>query len=42
MRKLELVTSKHVEMEDFSSYISLFQDGLFEEHARIIDELFID
>jgi hypothetical protein len=42
MRKLGLATSQHVETEDFASYISLFQDGLSEEQARIIDELFVD
>jgi hypothetical protein len=42
MRKLGLATSQHVETEDFASYISLFQDGLLEEQARIIDELFVD
>jgi hypothetical protein len=31
-----------VESDDFNMYINLFRDGLSEEQARIIDDLFMD
>jgi hypothetical protein len=42
MKRLGLVAEQHVESDDFNTYINLFRDGLSEEQARIIDDLFMD
>jgi hypothetical protein len=42
MWKLGLASNEHIETEDFSAYINLFRDGLSEDQARMIDELFMD
>jgi hypothetical protein len=42
MWKLGLSSNEHIETEDFSAYINLFRDGLSEDQARMIDELFMD
>jgi hypothetical protein len=42
MERLGLVARQHVESDDFNTYINLFRDGMSEEQAHIIDDLFMD
>jgi hypothetical protein len=42
MRKLGLATSSSVEHQDFDRYIATFAEGLSEEQARLIEEVFLD
>jgi hypothetical protein len=42
MRKLGLATTMHIKTSDFDCYLELFNNGLLEEQARQVDELFMD
>jgi hypothetical protein len=42
MKRLGLVAGQHVKSDDFNTYINLFWDGMSEEQAHIIDDLFMD
>jgi hypothetical protein len=41
MQKLGLASSAHIETADYDRYLELFDQGLSEEQARRINELFM-
>jgi hypothetical protein len=41
MWKLGLASSSHIETDDYERYLQLFDQGLSEDQARCIDDLFL-